>query len=266
MKEEILSLIAPECPLREHLYWYDTIDSTNTQAKRLAASGAPHGTVLIAGCQTGGRGRLGRGFSSPAGMGVYLSVLLRPRCLPEKLMHLTCAAAAAMCRAVEDAAGFRPGIKWTNDLVFEKKKLGGILTELSADPKTGLTDYAIVGIGINCRQSRVDFPPELRDMAASLSMVSGRNVAPSRLAAAMVERLSEMDGALFSGKEEMLAYYRANCVTLGQEIVLVRAGETWYGKALDLDGDGGLLVEFSDGSRSVITSGEVSVRGMYGYI
>lgn len=266
MKENILSLLSAECPWRDTLHWYDTIDSTNTKAKELAKGGAPHGTVLIAGSQTGGRGRLGRSFSSPAGMGVYLTVILRPHCKPAKLMHLTCAAAVAMCDAVEQSAGLRPGIKWTNDLVYEKKKLGGILTELSPDPITGLVDYAIIGIGINCCQTSADFPPEIQDMAVSLSMVSGKTVLPAHLAAAMIEALIAMDRSLLTEKEKLMDSYRKNCITLGQEILLVRGEETQYGTAIDLDAEGGLVVRFADGSVRTVTSGEVSVRGMYGYL
>ena len=113
-----------ECPWRDTLYWYDTIDSTNTRAKEMAKEGAPEGTVLIAGNQTGGRGRLGRSFSSPEGMGVYLSAILQPDCKAEQLMHLTCAAGVAACKAVEKAGGIYPGIKWINDLVCGKEKVG----------------------------------------------------------------------------------------------------------------------------------------------
>ena len=266
MKEHILSKLSTECPWRDTLYWYDTIDSTNTKAKELAKDGAPHGTVLIAGSQTGGRGRLGRSFSSPAGMGVYLSVILHPNCPPEHLMHLTCAAAVAMCEAVEKASGIRPGIKWTNDLVFRKKKLGGILTELSVNQSTGLADYAIIGIGINCCQTKADFPPEIQDMAASLSMVSGKTVAPACLAAAMIESLTDMDRILLTQKENIMDCFRKDCITLGQDILVVRGEESAYGTAVDLDADGGLVVRFADGCVKTVTSGEVSIRGMYGYI
>ena len=266
MIKNILSQLSAECPWRDTLYWYDTIDSTNTKAKELAQRGAPHGTVLIAGYQTGGRGRLGRSFSSPAGMGVYLSVILRPVCKATELMHLTCATAVAMCNAVEQAAELRPGIKWTNDLVFHKKKLGGILTELSPDPNTGLVDYAIIGIGINCCQTPSDFPPEIQDMAASLSMVCGKTVTPASLAAAMIEKLVDMDRALLTEKEKIMDSYRKDCVTLGQDILLVRGDDTRYGTAIGLDADGGLVVRFADGTVGTITSGEVSVRGMYGYL
>ena len=259
-------MLPAECPWRDTLHWFDTVGSTNTEAKNLARAGAPEGTVLIAGHQSAGRGRLGRSFQSPEGKGVYLSLILRPGCSPEQLMHLTCAAAVAMCDAVSDAAGFRPGIKWTNDLVQNRKKLGGILTEMALEPQTGLVQYAIVGIGINCTQSPEDFPPELRDMASSLSVAAGKPIDPARLAASMVSSLFHMNRTLLSGKDATLACYREDCVTLGQEIVLVRGDEKRYGTALDIDRDGALLVRFRDGTVGTVASGEVSVRGMYGYL
>lgn len=266
MKEKILSYVNAECPFRDTLHWYDCLDSTNTEAKRLARQGAPHGTVLVAGSQTGGRGRMGRSFSSPENMGVYLSVILRPGCPPNQLMHLTCAAGVAMCDAVTKAAGFTPGIKWINDLVHQKRKLGGILTELATDPATGLTDYAIVGIGINCRQRTQDFPPELRDMAASLSMFAERPVDCAALAAAMVEELAKMSAGLFREKSALMARYRSLCVTLGQSVCVHRGDERHFGFAADMDDDGGLVVDFADGTRKTVHSGEVSVRGLYGYL
>lgn len=266
MKNAILAQLPPSFPWSDRIHWYDTIDSTNDEAKRRALEGAPHGTVLIAGHQTGGRGRLGRTFQSPAGKGVYLSVILRPECPPQQLMHLTCAAAVAMCNAVENTAGFRPGIKWTNDLVFQRRKLGGILTELSIAPETGFVRYAIIGIGINCTQEAQDFPPEIRDMASSLSASAEKKISPHKLAASMVSALHCMDSALMTNRAATLDCYRADCVTLGQEIVLIRGEEKQYGIALDINEEGGLIVRFRDNSIRTVTSGEVSVRGMYGYL
>ena len=261
---EILSNLSPSYPWKDRFHYVETIGSTNDTLKQWAADGAPHGTVLISGEQIGGRGRLGRSFHSPAGTGVYLSILLRPDCEPSALMHLTCAAAAAMVEAVEQAAHFRPAIKWTNDLVYGHKKLGGILTELSLNA-SGL-DFCIIGIGINCLQEKEDFPPELQDMAASLSMIAETPVAPALLAAKMMEALYAMDQNLLTEKEVMLKTYRHNCITLGQEISLVRGSEIRHGKALDIDEDGALLVEFEHGKRETVSSGEVSIRGMYGYV
>ena len=264
MKEKILSNLSTECPWRDTLYWYPDIDSTNTQAKLLAGKGATEGTVLIAGHQTGGRGRMGRTFQSPEGMGVYLSVILRPDCVPSELMHLTCAAGVAMMEAVEKVAGIRPQMKWINDLVADGKKLGGILTEMSVDK--GKVQYAIIGIGINCLQQTEDFPPEIAGLATSLSQAARRSILPEKLAAAMVEALWKMQDSLFRGKARIMAEYKANCITLNKDIQVIRGDDIRPGKAVDLDEDGGLMVEFPDGSRQIVSSGEVSVRGMYGYL
>ena len=245
------------------LHRFETIDSTNTYLKQLAEAGAEGGTAVIAHSQTGGRGRLGRSFHSPAGSGIYLSYLLRPNCKPEGLMHLTCAVAVAMCDAVEKATGLRPGIKWTNDLVWQKRKLGGILTELGFE--NGLVSYAVVGIGINCTQTEEDFPRELRSIATSLSAVSGKPVDMAALEEQMLAALQTMAESL-DRKEDILRRYRSDCVTLGQQVCVVRADEVTYGTALDVDGDGALVVRFEDGSVRAVSSGEVSVRGMYGYL
>lgn len=264
MKNQILAVLSPSYPWKEHLHWFDSIGSTNDEARILAKNGAPHGTVLIAGHQSGGHGRMGRSFHSPEGVGIYMTMILRPNCVPGELMHLTCATAVAMCDALEAAAGLRPGIKWTNDLVCGKRKLGGILTALGLTPK-GMVDYAIIGIGINCYQKEEDFPEEIRHMAGSLSMVTGREIHLAKVAASMMEALYRMDMCLLSGVDAMLDSYRQNCVTLHQDVVLVRGEEKRYGHAVDIDSSGALVVKFQDGSLEAVNSGEVSVRGMYGY-
>ena len=253
-----------DCPW--HLQVYSEVGSTNTLLKQMAAEGAAAGTVLIADRQTAGRGRLGRSFLSPGGVGVYLSALIRPNCAPTELMHLTCAVAVAMCDAVENAFGFRPGIKWTNDLVVGNKKLGGILTELGLDPKTGMVDHAILGIGINCGQTESDFDESIRSMATSVRMVTGQNASRERLIAGMVKALEAMDKALLSSPAAILERYRADCITLGQDVSILRGDEVRHGRALDIDAEGGLIVRYDSGETGTVTSGEVSVRGLYGYI
>ena len=188
MKEQILHQLPAAYPWKDRLHWFSTMDSTNDYARALAKAGAPVGTVVIADHQTAGHGRRGRSFHSPAGTGIYLSLLLRPDCPPDQLMHLTCAVAVAMCDAVESAAGFRPGIKWTNDLVSGTRKLGGILTEVGFNAK-GNVDWAILGIGINCLQKPEDFPEEIRDMAGSLSMIATQPIQRAKVAASMMEQL-----------------------------------------------------------------------------
>lgn len=265
MIETILPHLPQDFPWQETVHHFESIDSTNTRAKHLAAKGAPHGTVLIADSQTGGRGRLGRSFHSPAGSGIYLSVILRPQCHAAQLMHLTCAAGVAMCDAMAAVCGFRPGIKWTNDLVFEKRKLGGILTELSLD-SSGNVNFAVVGIGINCAQHAEDFPEDIRGIATSLQIITGNSVDRIRVIAAMLVSLEEMSRTLLTRKAQIMTQYRDDCITVGQAVSVVAGEHIRYGTALSVDDEGSLVVRFSDGQTGSVSSGEVSVRGMYGYI
>ena len=265
MKEQILSLVSPAYPWKQHFHFVEETGSTNDDLKALARQGAPHGTVMIADRQRGGHGRMGRTFHSPVGVGIYFSILLRPDCQPGALMHLTCATAVAMCDAVEKAAGFRPGIKWTNDLVCGKRKIAGVLTELGFDNR-GNVDFAVIGIGINCCQQEADFPEDIRSIAGSLTSISGQSIDRAVVAAAMMDALYRMDTELLTGKAHILNRYRKDCITLGKEISLVRGEEIRHGTALDIDDAGALIVRFPDGTAEAVNSGEVSVRGMYGYV
>jgi BirA family biotin operon repressor/biotin-[acetyl-CoA-carboxylase] ligase len=260
MLSQILSRL-PGHPWYDRIQYFDTIDSTNTYAKKLAMEGAAAGTVIIAGRQTAGRGRLGRSFSSPENMGIYLSVILRPNCKPTDIMHLTCATGVAALEAIA-----RPdvGIKWTNDLVMGKRKLGGILTELSVDPATGNVAWVVVGIGINCCQKSWDFPEEIRHMACSLGMEDRSDV--MNLMVDLIEALHRMDRDLLSKKADIMSSFREKCVTIGSQISVVRGDDIRHGTAVAVDDEGGLLVQYPGGGSEIVTSGEVSIRGMYGYL
>ena len=209
---------------------------------------------------------MGRSFHSPAGLGLYLSVILRPQCPPDRLMHLTCAAGVAACDAIRETTGYLPDIKWINDLVAGQQKLGGILTEMSLDTKTGLVDYAIIGIGINCCHHREDFPAELQDIAVSLKAVTESTPDIALLAARLVYNLWQTDRVLHTEKARIMECYRQRCITLGQSVQVLQGNLIRCGKATGLDDDGGLLVLFEDGAEKTVNSGEVSIRGMYGYI
>lgn len=250
-------------PWCDKLEYFELIDSTNNYAKKLAAQGAPNGTIVLADAQTAGRGRSGRVFVSPGNMGIYLSVLLRPGCKPADLMHLTCATGVAACRAIENACGIQPKIKWTNDLVLEKRKLGGILTELSIDQATGLVDWVIVGIGINCCQKDADFPPEIRQIACSLGITPEDR---GSVAAHLILQFYQMHADLFSEKAAYMEDFRQLCITTGQKISLLRGDFVRYGTALSVNDDGSLQVAFDDDTTQAVASGEVSIRGMYGYV
>lgn len=259
----VRDLLPGSYPWADLFQYIPEVGSTNDVLKALAKQGAPEGTALMAGAQTAGRGRLGRSFQSPAQGGVYLSLLLRPQCPPAQLMHLTCAVGVAMCQAVEETAGVRPGIKWINDLVWQRRKLGGILTELGLTPG-GLVDYAIVGIGINC--ATPNFPPELQSNVTSLEDLAGQPIPRETLAAAMLTNLAKMAQDLLPQQTQILEQYRRDCITIGQEIRVVQGDSIRHGQAIDVDNQGALVVRYPDGSQEAVNAGEVSVRGMYGYV
>ena len=250
-------------PWIHQIHTFDCVESTNTLAKDMAKAGAPPGTVLIADRQTAGRGRLGRSFLSPGGMGIYMSVILRYACKPEDLMHLTCACGVSLCNALEPVLQSRPGLKWINDLVFHRKKLAGILTELVF---TGNEICAIVGIGLNCCQQSTDFDPSIRDIATSVAMITGQIPDRDQIAAAIIVKLAQMDSRLLTQRQQLMAQYRSDCITLGQPVCILQADTVSYGTAVDICQDGALLIRYDDGSERAVNSGEVSIRGMYGYV
>lgn len=249
------------------LLCFEELDSTNTYAKKIARNGAADGTVVVADCQTAGRGRKERSFQSPKGQGVYLTVLLRPELPPAGLLPVTALCAVAVSRAVERVCAVRPQIKWTNDLVLNGKKICGILTEMSVNGETGNLQYLVMGMGVNVCQRREDFSPDVQTKATSLSAELNRPVSRSALAAAEIEELDKLYLALQNGHAaDYLEIYRANCITLGREVQILRAdGSREHVTALDIDDQFGLVVRRDNGEITVIRSGEASVRGMYGY-
>ncbi len=266
MKDCMAFALPKDFPWAEYLHLYDELPSTNDAAKDLALHGAPEGTTVIARRQSAGRGRMGRQFVSPEGLGLYLSVVLRPNCPADALMHLTCAAAVAACDGVENTCGLRPQIKWTNDLVVNGKKLGGILTEMSLDSATGLVDFAVLGIGINCLHTQKDFPAQLQGIATSLAIIQNRTVTPLALAGFILPAIYEMRNRVLTEKAQLMDAYRHDCMTTDKDVALVNGDSRIYAHALRIDDDGGLVVRLTDGSEKTVTTGEISVRGMYGYL
>lgn len=252
--------------------YFESIDSTNNYAKKLAAAGCTDGMTVAAGRQTDGRGRLGRNWESPVDKGVYVSVVLRPPLAPAETQILTLAAAVASVRAISEAAGIQAGIKWPNDLVIGGKKLCGILLEMSSEADR--VNHVILGIGINYSQDGEDFPHELRDKAISLKMAAaglkpGERDRISRLSLLRC-LLKELDKVyqlvLGDRREEILDLWRAHSVTIGREVRFVIKDIVYTGKADDITADGKLSVSCSDGVRRELLSGEVSVRGICGYM
>lgn len=254
------------CIIGRDLICLESVDSTNNYLKKLADEGAAHGTVVLCDQQTGGRGRRGNSFLSPAGKGLYLSVLLRPELPPQDVVNLTAWIAVAVCGAVEEAVGERPGIKWTNDLILHRKKLCGILTELSLEGETGQLQYVVAGIGINVSQSAEDFGPEVSQVATSLEQALGRTVRRADLAAAVIRALDRLSRDFPAKKAEYLERYRAGCLTTGHEVRLIQKGVARTAFAESIDDDFALVVRWPDGARETITAGDVSVRGLLGYV
>lgn len=257
-EQTIWDHLAVDCP---RLEYFEVIDSTNSYLKQKAAEGAIHKSVAVADAQTAGRGRMGRTFQSPKGKGLYLSVLLRPGLPAEKLIRSTGMAAVAAARAVERACGAKPGIKWTNDLVLNGRKLCGILAETVM---MGGDVSLVIGVGINVLHERSDFEGEVADIATSLA-AEGYPVERAALAAALVEELFLLSDRLGGDIEEYLAEYRDRCVTLGKEVRLLWTEGQERAFALDIDDAFGLVVRHGNGETSTVKTGEVSVRGLYGY-
>ena len=262
VEREVRRFLAAQCP---DLRCLEEIDSTNSYLKREALAGAPHGTVAVANCQSAGRGRMTRSFQSPPGRGVYLSVLLRPQLPPDKLMGVTGMTAVAVCAAVERAAGVRPKIKWTNDLVLNGRKICGILTEMALEGETGQTQSLVIGAGVNVSHTAEDFGPQVSQMATSLAQ-EGYPVSRPALAAAMIEELYRLSDALGGDVSGWVDAYRRDCVNLGRPVRLLWTDRQTDAVAVDVDEQFGLVVRLPDGSEQTVRTGEVSVRGLYGYV
>lgn len=247
------------------LHCLDCVDSTNAYLKRLALDNAPDGTVVIADRQTAGRGRRGRSYESAAGLGIYLSVLLRPTMEAQHLPSLTALAAVAVCNAIEEQLSVRPQIKWVNDLILHGKKLCGIMTELlscsdSAQPAV------ILGIGINVNHLPDDWSADVAALATSLRLHCGEQIAREPLAAALLRAIDRLyTDVCADSTGPYLAQYRADCMTVGQQVRLVQPEHSVEAEALAVTDDFGLLVRHRDGTLETVRSGEVSVRGLYGY-
>ena len=260
---ELLSCLKTEWAGGRTVY-FDATDSTNVQAKRLAEAHAPHGTLVVSDRQDGGKGRRGRSWASPSGVGIWMSLILRPEIAPSSASMLTLAAALAVREGIQEETGLSPLIKWPNDLVLNGKKICGILTEMSTELME--IQYVITGIGINVNQR--EFPSEIRDTATSLSLEAGRCFRRSSLIAAILKAF-EKDYAAFLKTGDLsllLEEYNACLVNRGKEVCILDPSGEYRAVAEGIDESGSLLVTLPDGTRREIISGEVSVRGIYGYV
>ena len=265
-ESEILSRLTTDWAGRT-LHYFDETGSTNIDAKRYAEEGEPHGTTVVANMQSAGRGRRGRLWQSPAGSAIYMTILLKPRFIPDKASMLTLVMALSVADAIAEATGLSAGIKWPNDVVVNKKKVCGILTEMNVE--LDYIQYVVIGVGINVNNnSPEEFPEEIRQTATSLKIESGMQI--SR--AALLERVLahfEKNYNIFTRTLDLSALmeaYDSRLLNLNAEVRVLDPKGEYTGIARGINPTGELLVEKENGEVVPVYAGEVSVRGLYGYI
>ena len=250
--------------METNIIYFESLDSTNTKVRELAHQGAKEGTVVVAEKQTAGKGRRGRSWESPAGTNIYMSVLLRPQIEVNKAPMLTLVMAYSIEKVLKEKGCESVQIKWPNDLVLSGKKICGILTETELDGMN--IGHVVVGVGVNVNEK--EFPEELADKATSLYLEGNKVEDRKVLIKDILERFSE-DYEHFL-EEESLAFmkdeYNQMLVNCKREVRVLDPGNEYTAVAHGINEVGELLVEKADGSMEAVYAGEVSVRGIYGYV
>lgn len=262
---------AEELKSRLHTKWMgqscvflESVGSTNNYAKKIAEEGAAFGTLVVTEEQTSGKGRRGRSWSASKGSNVMMTLLLRPQIKPEHASRLTLLMAMAVARGIRKVTGLEAGIKWPNDVVVNGKKVCGILTEMNTE--VDYINYVVIGTGINVNQE--EFPEEISQTAGSLIQALGKKVSRSGLAAAVIE---ELEGIyeIFLRTEDLSglrAEYNKICVNCGHQIRVLEPGNEYTGTTDGINENGELVVRKDSGEVVCVYAGEVSVRGLYGYV
>lgn len=257
-KEELVSKIKELFGARilsADLHLFDSIDSTNTEAKRRAlADNVGRPSFFMALSQTAGRGRLGRSFLSQGG-GLYLSYLFYPDMPCEDSILITVYAAVCVCETIEELCGVKPDIKWVNDVLLGGKKVAGILTEGKISESGNVFDYAVVGIGVNV--AAVDFPSELSEIATDLESASGKRTSLAAFAVCLAEKLLAFDPSL---ARNYIERYKMRSAVIGREVRVISPVGEYSARVLDIDERGALIIERACGEREALVSGEISIR------
>lgn len=261
--EEIEEYLSTEF-LGRKIYYYDTIDSTNKEAKKIAPL-EDEGTLVIAEEQIEGKGRLGRNWISPKGKGIWMSIVLKPDVEPFKVGAITLLAAAALYNGLKNM-GIDSEIKWPNDILIKGKKVSGILTEMSAE--LNMLNYIVMGIGINVNLEEDDIPEELKEKATSIKIDQKKEIDRKELLANILNEFEKLYIPFrdSGNTSKWIEICRKNSATIGKEVRIIRGNKEKRGKALDIDHKGELIVEFENGDIENIFAGEVLVRGINGYI
>lgn len=244
--------------------YLQNVDSTNDYAKKMAMDGGVHGLVVSAEEQSGGKGRRGRSWVTPAQTAIAMSMVLRPDMRPDKASMLTLVAGLAVAQAIREVTNLPAFLKWPNDVVIHGKKVTGILTEMTM--RNAEIDFVILGIGINVNVT--EFPEELAGIATSLLLESGKKVDRTELMAACLKYF-EKDYEVFMKDENLSGLkdaYEQILANRDRHVRVLEPGSEYAGIARGIDEAGQLLVEKEDGTVTKVYAGEVSVRGIYEYV
>lgn len=246
------------------LHFYRTTSSTNLLAKQAGEGEAPHGALFVANEQTAGRGRRGRSWQSPPGANIYFTILLRPRFAPEQASMLTLVMAHSVAAAIYRLTGLDVGIKWPNDVLLDGKKVCGILTEMSVERE--YIHYVVCGVGINVAPQ--EFPEEIREHATSVEMIYGKAISKGELLQYVMEELErDYDAFVAAGDlTPLLESYNSRLVNRRRRVRVMDPKGEWEGTARGINERGELLVEDEENGITAVYAGEVSVRGLYGYV
>ena len=263
------SLMTPMIRLRLRTKWagremvyHDSLESTNRLARELAAQGAKEGTLVIANEQTGGRGRRGRGWVSPKGDSVLMSLILRPKTHPSKVAKMSLMTALAVALAIREITGLDARIKWPNDIVCDGRKVCGMLLEMTADEQC--VHDVVAGIGINVHQK--EFDEDIAQSASSLDLLCGRFIRRSDVVCAFLKKFEELVESYKGNEDELMAAYRERSATLGNRVQVIQAGGSFIGTAEAVTDSGALIVRDEDGVMREVLAADVSVRGIMGYV
>jgi len=238
-----------------------TVDSTNRYARALAKEGAEHKTLVVADEQTGGRGRRGRSWISPAGEGIFMSLILRPQVELSQTAKISLQTALAVAGAIRHVTGLDARIKWPNDIVACGRKVCGMLLEM--DVEEGRLASVVAGIGINVHQTQ--FPEEIAHTASSLDLLCGRRIGRDDVIAAFLAAFEDVE-LLAQDDGRFMQAYRDCSATLGQRVQVIAPGEAYTGTALEVTDSGSLIVLDEEGRRREVLAADVSVRGLMGYV
>ena len=271
-KESIIKMLKTEYK-NVDIHIHDVIDSTNTEAKRLAETSAKHGTTIFADMQKQGRGRLGRSFFSPNQTGIYMTILLKAKEDMSQTVLITTAASVAVARAIKNICQMESQIKWVNDIYINEKKICGILAEAVNDVNTGMISHIALGIGINMFTPNDGFPEDLKDKAGTIfdnrlaceKDARGLTFSREALAAKIINQVLDIYEHIDS--REFIHEYRERSMVLGKDVDVVKHYQTDIENATkikarvtNIDDDGGLVVAYEDGAVETLNTGEISIR------